>query len=107
MTTKPRLLQPGLWLLDPGTERYRVTGGGATALALEAGDRIEITDPEGRQSCELIAFDSAGASDPGLLGAAPDSGPAEGVQVILSAPLTDARRVRDEFRKFQISVNHQ
>ena len=94
LAERSRLLQPGLWLLDPGTERYRVTGGGATALALEAGDRIEIIDPEGRQRCELIAFDSTGASDPGLLGADPGPGAAEGVQAILSAPLIDARRVR-------------
>ena len=91
---RPRLLQPGLWLLDPGTERYRVTGGGAVALALDAGDRIEITDPEGRQPCDLIAFDAAGAGDPGLLGAAPAPGSAQEARMILSAPLTDARRVR-------------
>ncbi len=91
----PRVLEPGLWLLDPGTERYRVTGGGATALALDPGDRIEIIDPEGRQQCELSAFDAQGVSDPGLLGAtAADRGSTNATHTILSSPLSDARRVR-------------
>ena len=91
----PRVLESGLWLLAPGTERYRVTGGGATALALNAGDRIEIIDPEGRQQCELSAFDADGVSDPGLLGASTaDTNSGNGTRAILSAPLTDARRVR-------------
>ena len=40
---------PGLMMLGPGVERYRVTGGGATVLALDAGDELEIVDPEGCQ----------------------------------------------------------
>ena len=63
-------------------------------LALEPGDRIEIVDPEGRQPCELIAFDAAGVSDPGLLGAARATGSGLRTRTILSAPVTDARRVR-------------
>ncbi len=88
---------------DTQTERYRVAASGATALALAAGDRIEIVDPQGRQPCELVAFDSAGAGDPGLLGADQGQGGA-GVAngtarplrsaSVLSAPLVDARRVR-------------
>ena len=95
---------PGLMLLGPGVERYRITGGGATVLSLRAGDELEIVDPEGRQRCELVAFDRAGRSDPGLLGVvdgnasdssgrrASDGEPA--ALGILSAPLQDARRVR-------------
>ena len=71
---QPRVLVPGLLMLGPGVERYRVTGGGATVLALDAGDELEIVDPEGRQPCELVAFDTAGRSDPGLLGPSDASG---------------------------------
>ena len=89
----PRVLQPGLMLLAPGTERHRVTGGAATVLALSAGDELEITDPEGRQPCEVTAFAVDGRCDPGLLGA---SGPVVDASVrhILSSDLADARRVR-------------
>jgi len=88
---------PGLMMLGPGVERYRVTGGGATVLALDAGDELEIVDPEGCQPCELVAFDTGGQSDPGLLevtnGGAAAFAPADPAAVgILSAPLTDARR---------------
>ena len=101
---QPRVLVPGLLMLGPGVERYRVTGGGATVLALDAGDELEIVDPEGRQPCELVAFDANGRSDPSLLGPAdaPGSGnrsracsTEEPAAVgILSAELQDARRVR-------------
>ena len=97
----PRVLEPGLWSLGAGTERYRVVGGGATVLALNAGDKIEIIDPQGRQQCELSAFDSVGVSDPGLLGvnsaemtATNEMSATNAAQTNLSAPLTDARRVR-------------
>ena len=58
---------------EPGTERYRVPGGGATALKLAAGDRITITDHEGWQSCELAAFSAGGRQDVEALGTRADS----------------------------------
>ncbi len=99
VTAEAAGLVPGLMLLGTGVERYRVTGGGATVLALAAGDELEIVDPEGCQPCELVAFDAGGKSDPGLLevtnGSAAASAPTDPAAVgILSAPLTDARRVR-------------
>ncbi len=41
--------RPGLWTLPPGVERYRVAGGGAVVVGIEAGGRIALTDLEGRQ----------------------------------------------------------
>ncbi len=100
---QPSVLVPGLMMLGPGVERYRVIGGGATVLALDAGDELEVVDPEGCQPCELVAFDADGRSDPGLLGVIGARGP-EGRRLapsgdpaavsILSAGLYDARRVR-------------
>ena len=112
MTAQPRVLVPGLMMLGPGVERYRVTGGGATVLALDAGDELEIVDPEGRQRCELIAFDASGLSDPGLLGPVRDAGngPSPGSTVepaaldILSAELRDARRVRSGLERAGIDL---
>ena len=59
--------------LEPGTERYRVPGGGATALKLAPGDRITIIDVEGWQRCELAAFGSGGRQDVEALGTRADS----------------------------------
>ncbi len=101
---------PGLTTLEPGVERYRVTGGGATVLALDAGDELEVVDPEGRQPCELIAFDVGGHSDLGLLevinGSTPTSTGSDPAAVgILSAPLTDARRVRAGLERVGIDMS--
>ncbi len=51
----------------PGIERYRVKGGGSTWVALSAGDQITIIDLEGRQRCELTAFDVHGEACLGVL----------------------------------------
>ena len=103
------VLVPGLMMLGPGIERYRVTGGGATVLALDAGDELEIVDPEGRQPCELVAFDASGRSDPDLLEVANGSvrasqGPDPAAVGILSAPVHDARRVRAGLERVGIDM---
>ncbi len=89
---EPTALRFGLWLPSPDIERYRVNGGSATAVTLEPDDRIEICDPEGGQQCELVAFDSDGVNDAGLLGANA-AGPSSAM-AILSKPVADARRVK-------------
>ncbi|MGI9622000.1 MAG: DUF1989 domain-containing protein, partial [Acidimicrobiales bacterium] len=100
---RPRILEPGLWQPQPGTERYRVIGGGATAVHMEAGDRLEVIDPQGRQVCELVAFGADGVSDPGLLGGQ-SAGAAEATLEILSAPLVDVRRVRAGLERRAITL---
>ena len=64
----PRLLQPGLIPFVPGVERHRAPGGGACVIALEEGDEITLTDREGRQRCEVAAFNPRGGVDIGALG---------------------------------------
>jgi aminomethyltransferase len=83
LAKRPRLMEPGLPRLAPGTERYRVTGGGAVVLAIFAGDRLALTDVEGRQRAELAAFSPAGREDPGALGLVAD-GPAAGINRLLA-----------------------
>jgi len=63
------ILQPRLFSLPPGTERYVVEGSGAILVRLEAGDRLEIENMEGGQPCEIVCADSAGSFDTGLIGA--------------------------------------
>ena len=65
-----RILEPGLRRLPPGMERYRVKGSGATVLNLNTGDHLKVIDPEGRQHCELTAFDEHGNNDLSILGEA-------------------------------------
>jgi len=89
-TARPRLLEPGLVRLPPELERYRVRGGGVCVLALWPGDLLTVTDPEGRQPCEVVVFDAEGRSRPGAIGARA-AGPAEGTAAILSGPGEDAR----------------
>jgi len=87
-----RLREPGLLRLDPGTERYRVRGGGATAIALYAGDRIIITDLEGSQRCELLVFSRDGQEDAAALGVRADA-PAKGLARVLSGKSEEDRAV--------------
>ena len=70
---RSRLREPGLLRLGHGTERYRVRGGGATVLRLVAGDRITVTDLEGRQRCEMAVLGPDGREDMAALGTRADS----------------------------------
>ncbi len=94
---RPRVLEPGLRRLPPGVERYRVRGGGATVIALNTGDHLEITDPEGRQHCEVVVFDMLGRDDPTIL-CADGTHRAEGVAAILAGNQEDARQVAAALR---------
>ncbi len=69
---RPKLRTPGLLLLEPGTERYRVKGGGSTTVALSAGDEATLIDLEGRQRCELVVLGQDGKEDATALGAKAD-----------------------------------
>ena len=58
---------PGLRALPPGVERYLVQGGGLTAIEISAEDKIEIINDEGKQTCEVIVFNSKGKCDLSIL----------------------------------------
>ncbi|MGI9498432.1 MAG: DUF1989 domain-containing protein [Geminicoccaceae bacterium] len=90
---RPKIIEPGMLALDPGVERYQVKGGGAIVVALEPGDRLEISDVEGRQQGELIVFSPDGKSDAGALSAKATRVP-RGIQAILGRNTEDSMRVR-------------
>lgn len=69
---RSKLHTPGFLPLEPGTERYRVKGGGSTIVALNAGDEATIIDIEGRQRCELVVLGKDGKEDAMALGAKAD-----------------------------------
>ncbi|APX25683.1 MAG: aminomethyltransferase [Rhodobacteraceae bacterium] len=75
-TRAPRrgVLTPGL-ALPPGVERHPVPGGGSRAVEIRAGDEITVTDREGGQLAEIVAFTPSGAGDAGLIGAVASGAP--------------------------------
>ncbi|NWE78409.1 DUF1989 domain-containing protein [Pseudomonas yamanorum] len=54
--------EPGLFARAPHLERYRVAAGGVTLVDLQPGDRLQVIDIEGRQTCALLALDADGRS---------------------------------------------
>lgn len=101
---RPPLIEPGLVLLPPGHERYPLRGGGVAVLRLEAGDQLEVADPEGRQLCEVVAFGSGGRADPKVLGAAAVR-PAEGTLAMLSNGSEDSRAVMAALKRRGIALD--
>ena len=51
---------PGLRALPPGVERYFVRGGGLSVLEISPEDKLEIINDEGKQTCEVVVFNSKG-----------------------------------------------
>ena len=49
---------PGIQNRIDGRERYCIRGGAMVVIALNAGDKIEIVDPEGIQCVHIVAFDA-------------------------------------------------
>ena len=100
---QPTVLLPGFSLLDAGVERYRISAGGVTVVALGPGDRLEILDPEGGQPCEVAVFDGEGRNSQALIGAG-DDGPAIGTKALLTAPIFDNTRVLHQLEQRGIEL---
>jgi len=88
-----RILEPRVFALPAGTERYRVPGAGAILVALHTGDQLTIRNDEGGQPCELVAADLHGRIESGLLGHPPNVD-ASGLQALLSGTDHALRRLR-------------
>ncbi len=67
MQTSLDIKNPGLRTLPPGVERYYVKGGGLSVIEVLPEDKIEIINDEGKQTCEIIVFNSKGKSDLSIL----------------------------------------
>ena len=65
--TSNAIKNPGLRTLPPGVERYLIQGGGINILEIFPEDKIEIINDEGKQICEIIAFNSKGKADLSIL----------------------------------------
>ena len=79
--------------LERGVERHLVRGGGSIVLEVDAGDRVELVDPEGGQVADLVLFAPDGRADPGALGLRADREPAA-LREMLAKSDEGAQRVR-------------
>ena len=63
------VIVPGLPVLQPGVERYPVSGGGSCTVRIGKNDEICVLDREGLQPVELVFFAPDGSSKAAMLGA--------------------------------------
>ncbi|MFA9231166.1 MAG: DUF1989 domain-containing protein [Microgenomates group bacterium] len=66
-----------------GLERFEVPGGGAWLIPVNIADIVTVINAQGGQRAELVAADSKGKIDPGILGTR-DNAPADGLRLLLS-----------------------
>ena len=79
-----KIIAPSMFSMPPGTERYVIQGSGAALINVEPGDTFVIMNDEGGQICEILACDSDGVSDTGVLGCSA-TGDAHGLKGLLSS----------------------
>ncbi|MEC5325246.1 DUF1989 domain-containing protein [Aurantimonas sp. A3-2-R12] len=89
--------------MAPGSERHVVQGQGAILLAVEAGDRITITNDEGGQPCEIVAADARGTIDAGVLGEVAN-GQASGLKALLTVGDASLRKLRQGLERRGIDL---
>lgn len=78
------ILQPNVFSMVPGTERYVVEGSGAILIPIYTGDTFSISNNEGGQVCEIVAADNNGKIDSMLLGKVTNND-ACGLKLLLSS----------------------
>ena len=98
-----RILRPGVRVLAPGVERYRVPGAGSVVVAVGTGDQLLLTDTEGGQACELLFCDMSGRFDLAALGVAGDSD-AAGLKAMLAGTGDSAVRTLSALRRRNIDL---
>lgn len=88
-----KIIQPGIFSMPPGCERYVIPGAGAVLISVEQGDHLTITNDEGGQTCEIICADNAGKTDPAILGVTALHD-AAGIKALLCGTDTSLRGLR-------------
>ena len=88
-----KIIMPQQFSLPQGTERYVVEGAGAILVPVYAGDQITVINDEGGQVCEVVAADSKGVIDLGIVDEAAN-GPADGLRHLLTSNDQSLRGMR-------------
>ena len=78
-----RIVIPASISIHSGVEHFEVKGAGAILIPLTTGDKITLLNVEGGQSTELLAVDSEGRINTGMIGL-PSNSMAEGLKALLS-----------------------
>ena len=97
------ILRPGMRAQPPGVERHVIDGGKLLVVAIEAGDRVKLTDLEGCQPCEIVTADGKGRIDLGMLGRKSNA-TAKGIRSALSVDDESARIVRRGLERRKIDL---
>jgi aminomethyltransferase len=106
LSTAPQpslIYRPGIRILAPGVERYRVLGAGSTVVSVKAGDVIDLIDIEGGQSCEITFCDESGRFDCLALGACAN-GRGEGLKALLAEDTECTQRTKSTLQRRNIDL---
>ncbi len=87
------IVQPKVFSLPPGTEKYVIEGASAALIAIEVGDQITVINDEGGQHCEMVVVDDKGQADPTIIGAS-GAGLASGLMALLGQSDRSLRGMR-------------
>ena len=87
------ILEPQVFSLPRGTERYVIEGCGAILVRVGPGDTLRVVNTEGGQPCEIVCAGKDGKADGGLLGT-PAQGPAKGLMALLAGNDQSLRGLR-------------
>ena len=79
-----QIITPSSLAQHLGRERFEVQGAGAALIRVSAGDKITVANAEGGQPCELVAADTKGRIDAGVIGVAANCD-ATGLKALLAA----------------------
>ncbi|MEL7542725.1 MAG: aminomethyltransferase, partial [Pseudomonadota bacterium] len=90
-------------VLPRGVERYIIEGRRSALFQIRAGDTITVTDREGGQPCELLAADTKGVIDPGMLGRKGNS-KATGIKTALAGNTESAKQARRALARRKIDL---
>ena len=101
--TSSDIKNPGLRVLPPGVERYLIKGGGLSVIVLDPDDKVEITDTEGKQKCEIVVFNKNGKPDCSLLGLKEKNDP-KNIKKILSNKNESAFQAASTLKKKNLDV---
>ncbi len=101
-----RNLRPGNRTLAAGVERYVVAGGGSVSIAVFAGDRLKLINTEGGQRCDLIGAKASGTVITAAMFGEVSDAHCEGLQTILSAQTSGAKRTRALLERLNIDLGN-
>lgn len=99
-----RIIEPQVFSLPQGTERYVVLGSGAVLIPIEQGDFLTLRNDEGGQLCEVVAVDETNKIDASVIGEKSNSN-ANGLKQLLNEKDDSLRGLRMglEARKIDLS----